>query len=331
MSTAMGADARSPHMLQTNQTARKPLSCTSCRQRKIKCNKADPCDLCLKSGTECIFPTRRIRAPRGRLHGLDARDAELLERIGRLEAMLANKIDMKPTGSDGSRPDSDISPTLIVPLPSSGLAGESPQSGVIVDDHYAAFVKQQSSSSRHINSEFYSNLRNEFGGLRELIKGHFDEEDDFNDSTSPSTEEIDSAPNFILQDPDSFAGTEIAYPSEAHTAILFQFYFTNVDPVCKVLHRPTVNTYFSNLEPLLDPLTRRFKFRSLEAITFAAYLAAVVSMSPRECLTHLGEQKEILIARYKRGTEVALVQADFLNTLEIPTLQALTIYIVSLQ
>ena len=331
MSTARTTNA-SPHQGSQGPQpppTRKPLSCTSCRQRKVKCDKVDPCDPCLKAGIPCIFSTRRVRAPRIRRDAVEARDAELLRRISHLEGILANKIGTTPAGPDGARSSSLPSPTLVSPLLSSGVLGESTRSGVTVDDQYAAFVKQQGSSSRHLNSEFWSSLSHEFDGLRQLVDGHVYDEYDFDDSTSHSTEAIDSSPKFILQDPDSFVGSAAVYPSDAHSAVLFQFYFTNVDPVCKILHRPTVNTYFSNLEALLDPLTRRFKFRSLEAVTYAAYFAAVTSMSPQECLTYLCEQKDILLARYKSSTEVALVQADFLNSLEITTLQALTIYIVS--
>jgi Fungal Zn(2)-Cys(6) binuclear cluster domain len=331
MSTAMIPSA-SPHQgSEAAQTVgrRKPLSCTSCRQRKIKCDKADPCDPCQKSGMRCIFPNRRVRAPRGSRHALEARDEELLQRIRRLEGMLAKKVDRGPAGPDDGRSGGVLSPTLVTPLRSSGMLGEGTQTGVTVDDHYAAFVKQQGSSSRYLNTEFWSSLSNEFDGLRQLIEGRVDDEDDVDDSTSRSMEAEDSSPNFIFQDPDRFVDSETVYPSDAHSAALFQFYFTNVDPVCKILHRPTVNIYFSNLEALLDPSTRRFKFPSLEAVTFAAYFAAVTSMSPQECLTYLGEEKDILSARYKSTTEAALAQADFLNSLEISTLQALTIYIVS--
>ncbi len=331
MSTTITANASPLQGSQAPQTARtrKPLSCTSCRQRKIKCDRADPCDPCQKLGIVCVFPTRRIRAPRGSRDALEARDAELLRRIRRLEGMLANQADTGAAGPDGGSPGGNLSPNLVSPLLSSGELGEGTQTGVAVDDHYAAFIKQQGSSSRHLNSEFWSGLSNEFDGLRQLIEGGVDDEDDFDDSRSHSMEAINSPPNFMLQDPDSFVGSEAVYPSDAHSAVLFQFYFANVDPVCKILHRPTVNIYFSNLEALLDPVTRRFKFRSLEAVTFAAYFAAVTSMSPQECLTYLGEQKDILSARYKSSTEAALTQADFLNSLEITTLQALTIYIVS--
>ena len=309
-------------------STRKPLSCTNCRHRKIKCDKVDPCDPCQNAGIECIFPTRRIRAPRGGRNAVEARDVELLRRIRHLEGMLA-KVDAGPARPEGGRSIGNASSTLLSPLLNSNVLGEGNQTGVTVDNHYATFVKQQGSSSRHLNREFWSSLTHEIDGLRQLIEGRVDDENDYDDSMSPSTEAIDSSPNFILQDSENFIGSDPVYPSEDHSGVLFQFYFTNVDPVCKILHRPTVNTYFSNLEALLDPSTRRFKFRSLEAVTFAAYFAAVTSMSPQECLTYLGEQREILSARFKSYTEAALVQADFLNSLEITTLQAFTIYIVS--
>ena len=83
------------------------------------------------------------------------------------------------------------------------------------------------------------------------------------------------------------------------------------------------------MEDLLDPVTRRFKFWSLEAGAFALYFAVVNGISSQECLEHFGEDKQILLERYKRNTEVALVNADFLNSLELTTLQAFIIYIVS--
>lgn len=322
MSFAMTPNSLPEHQQQTNST-RKPLSCTSCRQRKIKCDRVDPCDPCKKYGIECVFPTRRAR---GRRDAVGLRDSELLRRIKRLEGMLAEKVDK---GSVDAAPIDNQGLTLIPPLPrNDGFQQQVPTN---VENHYRSFVEDQGSSSRHLNSDFWSSLSSEFDGLRQLVESRIDDEDEFDDEGSQSTEAINYSPNFILQDGESLAGHDVVYPSTAHSAILFEFFFANVDPICKILHRPTVNTYFSNLEVLLDPVTHRFKFRSLEAVTFAAYFAAVTSMSSEECMTHLGESKDTLSTRYKHNAEVALVQANFLNSLEISTLQALTIYTVSIQ
>jgi len=300
-----------------HQATRKPLRCTRCRQRKIKCDKADPCNQGIQSDVECVFPTRRSRASRKK-DALEARDSEVLRRIKRLEQMLASKGDARHTEPGDNKPR-DLS--LVSPNLSRDVVLDNPHTNVALDDQYGAFAEQQGHSSRHLNSEFWSSLTTEFDGLRQLIEGEIDDEDEFDDS--------EPSPNFMLQCPTSFDDSKISYPSDSHTTTLIQFYFTNVDPLCKILHRPTANAYFPNIEPLLDPHTRRFKFRSLEAVTFAAYFAAVTSMSSQECLTYLGEERITLILRYKGFTETAMAQANFLNTLEITGLQAFTIYIVS--
>ena len=67
----------------------KPLSCTHCRQRKIKCDKSNPCSGCKRSGSDCVSP-KRMRVPRGRqgVRNSKSRDDELLRRIGKLEALV---------------------------------------------------------------------------------------------------------------------------------------------------------------------------------------------------------------------------------------------------
>lgn len=63
------------------------LSCVSCRQRKVKCDKARPCSACQRSNVECVFPPR-VRLPRGRQGGSRARNAEITRRLNRLEGLV---------------------------------------------------------------------------------------------------------------------------------------------------------------------------------------------------------------------------------------------------
>lgn len=62
---------------------------------------------------------------------------------------------------------------------------------------------------------------------------------------------------------------------------------------------------------------------------FAMYMLAITSMSDEDCARQFGHSREKLTAQYKYGTEAALANADFLSSLELITLQALTIYLVS--
>lgn len=61
-----------------------PRSCVTCRRRKVRCNKKNPCANCIRAGIECIFPAPG-RAPR---KSRKPPDAELLARLRRLEGVV---------------------------------------------------------------------------------------------------------------------------------------------------------------------------------------------------------------------------------------------------
>jgi hypothetical protein len=126
-----------------------------------------------------------------------------------------------------------------------------------------------------------------------------------------------SSPSFIFQQSDNLSRSELVPPSAAHITILFGYYFANVDPDCEILHRPTVTACMSNMDALVDPLTHQFKFKSLAAVTFAAFFAAVAIMTSEDCLAQFSSAKDALVARYRRDVEVASVKADFLNSFEV--------------
>lgn len=65
-------------MSPTSQTtARAPtqLSCELCRDRKVKCDKQQPCSNCRRAGVACV-PVHRLRLARGR-HATRVRNAAL--------------------------------------------------------------------------------------------------------------------------------------------------------------------------------------------------------------------------------------------------------------
>ncbi|KAF3768068.1 hypothetical protein M406DRAFT_338708 [Cryphonectria parasitica EP155] len=70
------------------QIRRRLLACSSCQQRKVKCDRKSPCAACVKSGTHCVAPSgprrRRPRFP----------ERELLNRLRQFEELLRrHKID----------------------------------------------------------------------------------------------------------------------------------------------------------------------------------------------------------------------------------------------
>jgi hypothetical protein len=47
-------------------------------------------------------------------------------------------------------------------------------------------------------------------------------------------------------------------------------------------------------------------------------------------MMQIGEDRSALLTRYRASVELALAKADFVNTVELSTLQALAIFLVSL-
>lgn len=65
------------------------LSCENCSERKVRCDKGDPCSRCKKTGATCR-PVYRQRRARGR-HVGGTENSDLRERLARLEQLLTNQ------------------------------------------------------------------------------------------------------------------------------------------------------------------------------------------------------------------------------------------------
>jgi hypothetical protein len=61
--------------------------CVTCRRRKVKCDKRNPCQNCVKARTECVFPSKRSVT-----EGQNAADTELLHELRRLEPLFQSLV-----------------------------------------------------------------------------------------------------------------------------------------------------------------------------------------------------------------------------------------------
>lgn len=109
--------------------------------------------------------------------------------------------------------------------------------------------------------------------------------------------------------------------------MLCTVYFQNVDPVFKVLHRPTVQV---SISAAADNLNAGPLDAAQEALMFSIYFAATTSMTQEQCQAHLGQDREKLLAQFKYGAETALANAHFLISTELKSLVAFVIYVVSM-
>lgn len=82
-------------------------SCATCRRRKVKCDRRDPCANCVRNNTECHFPVtgrlpRRSRDPTATRQSPSQRQVELLGRLRRLEDLVTELSGQLEDGVSGT-------------------------------------------------------------------------------------------------------------------------------------------------------------------------------------------------------------------------------------
>lgn len=261
-------------------------------------------------------------------------DGELLERIAKLEALIENV---------GEK--SDEHGTTIRHMNSDPAVGMTKQSSqfAVSDRHPRAKGSSNGATShqsskpgsgldRYMGTSFWMTLSEEINGLKEVLNGSSDEEDE-NEIGQTSTSSLSSLGQQRLpQSSDSrfviAPMLDVESPGSPTPHQLYTFcdvYLKNVDPVFKILHAPSLRKFLQQGAADLDcsPGTR-----GLGALKFAICYAATMSMTDGECRHQIGEDRVVLMTRYRAGTEQSLANADFVNTVELSTLQAMTIYLV---
>lgn len=101
----------------------KPPSCFTCRRRKVKCDKKNPCENCSKAGTACVFPTtskRKFLPP----------SPELLKTLQMLEKAVKTLNPNAGQSSAGYIPQPQEPQTMIGLDQSTHMTSSSPRIGV---------------------------------------------------------------------------------------------------------------------------------------------------------------------------------------------------------
>lgn len=115
------------------------------------------------------------------------------------------------------------------------------------------------------------------------------------------------------------------HPDPKHVFKLWQMFADNVNPLIKIIHAPTLQEKI--LEAAWAPKSTA---KPLEATMLVVYALAVASMKPASCIDLFGEDKQVLVNRYRKGALQALSGTDLLSTRDMEVLQALTLVLVSL-
>ncbi|OAL26196.1 hypothetical protein AYO22_04374 [Fonsecaea multimorphosa] len=116
------------------------------------------------------------------------------------------------------------------------------------------------------------------------------------------------------------------HPPSQHIDQLWQVFIKNVNPLTKIVHVPSLKSAIEKASNNIDHIPKGF-----EALMFAIYSIAVLSLTEDECKEILGETRVILLSYYVAATKRALFRAKFMSTTSIVVLQALVLHILSIR
>ena len=107
---------------------------------------------------------------------------------------------------------------------------------------------------------------------------------------------------------------------------LWQTFTENVNPLSKLVHVPSLQSAIEKAVTNIDRIPKGF-----EALMFAIYSTAVLSLTEDECKELLGESRAVLLPRYVAATKIALTRARFMSSTSIVVLQALVLHVLSIR
>ncbi|KAL8711768.1 MAG: hypothetical protein Q9220_003939 [cf. Caloplaca sp. 1 TL-2023] len=319
----------------------KSLSCGTCRERKVRCDKNQPCSTCQRAKVPCIFPSAK-RLPRKRQGERKKTNEKLLQRLNRLEALVEKagldekegqviektarySLDSANHSSPDKLSDGDVMQKKRERSETSQSSGSQPVGKTALEGEM----------SRYLGSNFWASLSDEVEGLRIDLNQSSDEKED-DDEEDPETEPPPLHPSQSLPSRDGFifsfntpkVDLRSLHPTPIQIETMCSLYMVNVDPINRILHKPTLRKFIGGAKDHLDSIPGGSK---MQALMFAMYFAAVTSLTPEECMLRFGEQKQRLLGKFRFGTEQALIQAELLNSMEMVTLQALVIYLICIR
>jgi hypothetical protein len=144
------------------------------------------------------------------------------------------------------------------------------------------------------------------------------------DDNSLLGQELPASPENLIFGRHTVSSLFALHPTVPQVFRLWQTCLDNVNPLVKLFHAPTVQTMI--LEAVSD---MRSVPKSTEALMFAIYLSSVTSMNNQDCERLMGESKPALLAKFSNATQQALVNTEFMKSINLVVLQALTLYLVS--
>ncbi len=310
-------------------------SCTTCRKRKVKCDKRHPCSNCNRAAIECVFPGPG-RAPR---RSRKPPDTELLARLRRLEGVVQSlgkgvdeeiesakepvevpKAEFEPLQPNGPE-QFDVKD--VKPAKTCRMVGKyehnHAEMGSLTKE--LGRLKVENGKSRYVSNKFWNSLSEEVAEMRDILDDDTEEEDDYPSPGSGSSASANHQ-GFIFSFSSTILSLRNFHPAPEQIPKYWAIFKGNVDPVIKLLHIPHYENLILQASLDLDHITK-----PIEVLMFTIYFAAITTLSNDDCILQLGLEKPSALRKYRFAVEQALARAGFLNTQELVILQAMLLFL----
>ncbi|KAL7934132.1 fungal-specific transcription factor domain-containing protein [Trichoderma chlorosporum] len=305
------------------------LACVLCQHRKIKCDRNSPCSNCIKANVTCTpstpAPARKRRRPNQDLQERLARCEELLKQYASGSVPItAPSAPLAPPAPPAQRPLPPLPATPSNPnLPTPDVPVATPAS---VDSTQSrnpgSLMVKEDGNVRFMDSYIWASVYDELQKMRDIV-----ETDDPEESLLGSDELTpDNNADLVLSSDMFNTNVEDLQPDPIHVFRLWQLYLDRVNPLFKVIHVPS-------LQPLLMEAANNMSGLPLhnQALFFAIFAMATVSMTAAECIQTIGMSREAAIQKFNTGTKACLIKYSFLKNYNMTTLQAVVLYLLSLE
>jgi hypothetical protein len=134
--------------------------------------------------------------------------------------------------------------------------------------------------------------------------------------------------DFVFHEAES-CSEQVDFPIiHRHFKALTNTYFTNVDPIFKILHRPTT---LSSIAASTSNFSAPPNNGIIELLMLCMYFPAVTSLPPEQCQQTYHQDSQNLLAKFRHGAELAFARENLLVTNEFAVLQAFALYLVALR
>ncbi|KAI1814334.1 hypothetical protein GGS20DRAFT_549021 [Poronia punctata] len=316
-------------------------TCNLCRQRKVKCDRQQPCSNCVKAGATCVHPPGPGRAAKRPRQAVDDR---VLDRLSQLEATIRRlQHQAKESATPGEAVSRDGPLSLSSPpapgTSSSSSNGRGLPTGANLATEETSLSQApelgrlvvEESHSLYVGNAWWADMTESIEQLRGMfLEKGTEDEDPLGSSDSPLSND---------EDPVSLRtnAAVLGYRSLAHSLQdfhppvelamgLYQLFSDRVSPVSRVFHMPTLSRLFRKAVVASESLDRE-----TEALLFAVYYAAVISLDSDQCVEIMGAPRSATVDRFRFATEQALARANYLTTRSTLLLQAALLYLAVLR